>query len=394
MTSPSTSRLPVGVTHVTVTCANVAALLADGSDAGTLADGIGLNLDVEFIAPVAWERYPNSGLLFVDQPVRGRVINGVLCDLNGTPDVGLIAPRDGWTWTVRMSQGKQVRFEAPILITGTPTTVNLANIIAAQNSNGSPVVVGPSAYAVAVANGFVGTEAQWLASLVGPPGGLPSSPVLASGTNLDTIYTPTMVYVPNPVNGPAGAGSGVLTALRGQSVAVVQQIFASASTSSLWTRRFNATWTEWRRMDTQDTGWRDITPSPLPAQFVQGDPARATTVKIRRIGDRVTVRLRIFWAAAAASTIAVDLGATANIVGFRQLSSSRDTLTLTDSNVASLDHCVFYVNRYLRLIFRQAASGISASIPESTVVRVGEFSYLTDDVFPAPTAYPGTATSG
>lgn len=29
---------------------------------------------------------------------------------------------------------------------------------------------GPSAYEVAVANGFIGTEEEWLASLRGPPG--------------------------------------------------------------------------------------------------------------------------------------------------------------------------------------------------------------------------------
>lgn len=28
---------------------------------------------------------------------------------------------------------------------------------------------GPSAYEVALANGFIGTEAEWLATLVGPP---------------------------------------------------------------------------------------------------------------------------------------------------------------------------------------------------------------------------------
>lgn len=33
-----------------------------------------------------------------------------------------------------------------------------------------PGPTGASAYQVAVENGFVGTEAQWLASLVGPPG--------------------------------------------------------------------------------------------------------------------------------------------------------------------------------------------------------------------------------
>lgn len=55
--------------------------------------------------------------------------------------------------------------------------VNLANVATAaqgalaetalQPGDGSD---GASAYEVAVANGFVGTEAQWLASLVGPQG--------------------------------------------------------------------------------------------------------------------------------------------------------------------------------------------------------------------------------
>ena len=42
-------------------------------------------------------------------------------------------------------------------------------------------VPGPSAYAVAVANGFVGTEAEWLASLVGDAG------TIANGTNAGVV---------------------------------------------------------------------------------------------------------------------------------------------------------------------------------------------------------------
>ena len=42
-------------------------------------------------------------------------------------------------------------------------------------------VPGPSAYAVAVANGFVGTEAEWLASLVGDAG------TIADGTNAGVV---------------------------------------------------------------------------------------------------------------------------------------------------------------------------------------------------------------
>lgn len=39
------------------------------------------------------------------------------------------------------------------------------------NLKGTPGTNGQSAYQIAVAGGFVGTEAQWLASLEGPPGG-------------------------------------------------------------------------------------------------------------------------------------------------------------------------------------------------------------------------------
>lgn len=45
-----------------------------------------------------------------------------------------------------------------------------AALVAPVEGEPGPGSEGPSAYEVAVANGFVGTEAQWLASLVGPAG--------------------------------------------------------------------------------------------------------------------------------------------------------------------------------------------------------------------------------
>lgn len=70
----------------------------------------------------------------------------------------------------------------------------LASLQGAPGSDGSDGAPGadgadgPSAYEVAIANGFVGTEAQWLESLIGdqgPPGaaplGLPSRTITASG---------------------------------------------------------------------------------------------------------------------------------------------------------------------------------------------------------------------
>jgi hypothetical protein len=51
---------------------------------------------------------------------------------------------------------------------------------------GDPGAPGISAYEVAVANGYSGTQAQWLASLVGPPGsgGTPTTRVISAGTGL------------------------------------------------------------------------------------------------------------------------------------------------------------------------------------------------------------------
>ena len=45
-----------------------------------------------------------------------------------------------------------------------------ASLQGAPGEDGTDGIDGPSAYAAAVANGFVGTEAEWLASLVGPEG--------------------------------------------------------------------------------------------------------------------------------------------------------------------------------------------------------------------------------
>lgn len=50
------------------------------------------------------------------------------------------------------------------------TTPGPATVITQSGSPGASGGDGISAYQVAVANGFVGTEAQWLASLVGATG--------------------------------------------------------------------------------------------------------------------------------------------------------------------------------------------------------------------------------
>lgn len=51
--------------------------------------------------------------------------------------------------------------------------------------SGTPGSDGASAYDIAVANGFAGTETEWLASLVGPPG----SPGSGSGSPIEAVNT-------------------------------------------------------------------------------------------------------------------------------------------------------------------------------------------------------------
>jgi hypothetical protein len=94
---------------------------------------------------------------------------------------------DGTAWAFRLA-------------TATPT----ANAIPIADENGKiangwlAAGAGESAYEVAVANGFVGTETQWLASLVGPAG--------ANGAT--GPQGPTGPTGPTGPQGPAGASGG------------------------------------------------------------------------------------------------------------------------------------------------------------------------------------------
>lgn len=63
--------------------------------------------------------------------------------------------------------GGEIRADLSDTITGGGTVVYLPGPAGANGTNGED---GASAYEVAVANGFVGTEAEWLASLIGPQG--------------------------------------------------------------------------------------------------------------------------------------------------------------------------------------------------------------------------------
>ena len=70
----------------------------------------------------------------------------------------VVAPSETPARVLRVGSAQRLVVRAP-----EPAIVRIAT--------GAPGNDGASAYEVAVANGFVGTEAEWLDSLQGPPGG-------------------------------------------------------------------------------------------------------------------------------------------------------------------------------------------------------------------------------
>src|ERR1700743_2667058 len=78
------------------------------------------------------------------------------------------------------------------------------NITDAQNGNDGEN--GLSAYQIALQNGFVGTEVEWLASLQGPPGeagsggvpNLPENMIAVGDENNKFFYSPGLNLTPNP----------------------------------------------------------------------------------------------------------------------------------------------------------------------------------------------------
>ncbi len=109
----------------------------------------------------------------------------------GNPGEGYIIADDLWLWVnsawlntgpIRGPKGDQGEEGGPGAAGASAYEVAVANgfvgtepqwlasLVGAPGADGADGAAGPSAYQVAVAGGFVGTEAQWLASLVGPTG--------------------------------------------------------------------------------------------------------------------------------------------------------------------------------------------------------------------------------
>lgn len=174
--------------HVTWTATK---LLPDGIDVGTAPDYAAVVAYVTFHRPQGFIVDPSvPQTVFVKPQTYSVDVNGVLRDGQGATGVDL--PIGPWQTIFDVPgyvQPKPFTFNVPL-----GETVDLADVMPLADdgvsliTKGDPGPAGPSglsAYQVAVANGFVGTEAAWLLSLKGATGSTTattSASDLTSGT--------------------------------------------------------------------------------------------------------------------------------------------------------------------------------------------------------------------
>lgn len=219
-----------------------------------------------------------------------------------------------------------------------------------QGPTGAPGTDGATAYQLAVANGFVGTEAEWLASLAstepgpqGPPGqglhvdgrvatyaALPAAP--AVGTAL-VVDADELLYVYGEGGWPADGDGVALGATAAQlaakadlvagkipqaqipAVAITEYLGAVASQAAMlaltgqrgdWCTRTDLG-TDWQLTAddaTQLSSWREHTHPASPVQSVAGRTG-AVTLTTGDLGDMTTVGVDLAKAATAAAGRAV-----------------------------------------------------------------------------------------
>lgn len=154
--------------------------------------------------PVQWTG--GGTYQFNDQ---GQLVDGETVGVELLDNSAADSNPDGWLWHAIVNIGNQPR-NFYFTLAGQPDEVDLAKLqeldpdtpdyvavpgpqgpagqagtAGADGQDGAPGAAGPSAYQVAVIEGFAGTEAEWLASLVGPQGDAgpegPQPPLGAAG---------------------------------------------------------------------------------------------------------------------------------------------------------------------------------------------------------------------
>ena len=143
--------------------------LIDSGDPGVIPDVEPFSVaTIKFVPSVTFVSHPSTGTIFVPVPAP------ITLDIDGDLDVTLIATDDPdlnptdftYTMTITIIGGS-----IPPMIIDVPSGSDrlITEIVPVEMSPGAFFTQGPpgeSAYEVAVANGFVGTEQDWLSQWV------------------------------------------------------------------------------------------------------------------------------------------------------------------------------------------------------------------------------------
>jgi len=193
--------LPAGVPYGQVKWRALTGV-ADGGDPDALPDARPVAGEVVFAPSASMFLFPNDPepITFFATAVKYTLNDvGILVDAQGRElltllSTDLVTPNvPSWYWnaTFTLSTG-EVRAAFPFLVPA-DTVTDLTRVAPISTApGGMPITKGDpglSAYDVAVKNGFVGTEGQWLATLA-----------VSGGATMDQIQTAVGTYISNNVD--------------------------------------------------------------------------------------------------------------------------------------------------------------------------------------------------
>lgn len=253
--------LPVDVGQGVVTGTVVSAEQVAESD--TDVDAVALGGTVTFTPSVTQLIHATSNLIILSQPIT------VTLDANGSFSTKLIATDDtdlnptGWTYTVSfVLPGTPVSVRPFSITVPGGSTQDLADITPVSTSEGILTVRGASAYEIAVENGFVGTEAAWVAST----GGMQS--INAQTTNytlvasdVSKIITITSssartLYIPTDANLTWSVGARVDVIVQGTGMVTVAAVTPGTTTvNATPTKTSRAQWSMFSLVKTAANTW-------------------------------------------------------------------------------------------------------------------------------------------
>ena len=173
--------------------------LVDSADAGSVPDVAPFSVaTIKFVPSVTFVTHPSTGTIFVPVP------DPISIDVNGDIDVTLIATDDpdinptAFTYTMTITV---IGASIPPMIIDVPSGSDrlLTELVSVETAPGTFFTQGPpgdSAYQVAVNNGFVGTETQWLSQWVTSDGTITNVVGLTQAA-YDALVTkdPSTLYV-------------------------------------------------------------------------------------------------------------------------------------------------------------------------------------------------------